>query len=80
MALDILIVDDEAAIRELVAGLLGDEALETRNPSHAPHHPPVPPNYPVTTGVPPDIAPTLLDMLGVKQPAEMTGKSLLVRK
>ncbi len=27
-----------------------------------------------------DIAPTLLDMLGVAQPVEMTGKSLLVRK
>ena len=31
-------------------------------------------------GILADIAPTLLDMLGVKQPAEMTGKSLLVRK
>ena len=27
-----------------------------------------------------DIAPTLLDMLGVEKSAEMTGKSLLVRK
>lgn len=27
-----------------------------------------------------DISPTLLDLLGIKQPAEMTGKSLLVRK
>ena len=30
-------------------------------------------------GILADIAPTLLDMLGVTQPAEMTGKSLLVR-
>ncbi|MDU6265040.1 MAG: 2,3-bisphosphoglycerate-independent phosphoglycerate mutase [Anaerocolumna aminovalerica] len=27
-----------------------------------------------------DIAPTLIEMMGMKQPAEMTGKSLLVRK
>jgi 2,3-bisphosphoglycerate-independent phosphoglycerate mutase len=27
-----------------------------------------------------DIAPTLLDMLGVAKPAEMTGHSLLTRK
>ena len=27
-----------------------------------------------------DIAPTLIEMMGLKQPAEMTGKSLLVRK
>lgn len=27
-----------------------------------------------------DISPTLLDLLGIKQPAEMTGKSLVVRK
>ena len=27
-----------------------------------------------------DISPTLLDLLGIKQPAEMTGKSLLIRK
>jgi len=37
-------------------------------------------NYTVRNGILADIAPTLLDMLGVKQPAEMTGKSLLVRK
>ena len=37
-------------------------------------------NYSVRNGILADIAPTLLDMLGVKQPAEMTGKSLLVRK
>ena len=30
MALDILIVDDEADIRELVAGVLADEGFETR--------------------------------------------------
>ena len=27
-----------------------------------------------------DIAPTLLDLIGIKQPAEMTGKSLLIKK
>ena len=27
-----------------------------------------------------DIAPTLIEIMGMKQPAEMTGKSLLVRK
>jgi 2,3-bisphosphoglycerate-independent phosphoglycerate mutase len=31
-------------------------------------------------GILADVAPTLLDMLGVAQPAEMTGKSLLARK
>jgi len=31
-------------------------------------------------GVLADIAPTMLDLLGVAQPPEMTGKSLLVRK
>ncbi len=31
-------------------------------------------------GVLADIAPTLIEMLGLKQPAEMTGKSLLVKK
>lgn len=31
-------------------------------------------------GILADIAPTLLDMLGVAQPAEMTGRSLLVKK
>jgi 2,3-bisphosphoglycerate-independent phosphoglycerate mutase len=30
-------------------------------------------------GILADVAPTLLDMLGVKQPEEMTGKTLLVR-
>ncbi len=30
MALDVLIVDDEADIRELVAGVLEDEGFETR--------------------------------------------------
>ncbi len=37
-------------------------------------------NVTVRNGILADIAPTILDMLGVKQPAEMTGKSLLVRK
>jgi two-component system nitrogen regulation response regulator NtrX len=35
MALDILIVDDEADIRELVAGVLGDEGYETRVAANA---------------------------------------------
>ena len=30
MAADILIIDDEADIRELVAGILQDEGFETR--------------------------------------------------
>lgn len=37
-------------------------------------------NYTVRDGILADISPTLLDMLGVSQPAEMTGKTLLVRK
>jgi 2,3-bisphosphoglycerate-independent phosphoglycerate mutase len=36
--------------------------------------------YTLRDGILADVAPTLLDMLGVNQPAEMTGKSLLVRK
>ncbi len=36
--------------------------------------------YTVRDGILADVAPTLLDMLGVPQPAEMTGKSLLVKK
>ncbi len=36
-------------------------------------------NYTVRNGILADIAPTLLDMLGVKQPAEMTGRSLLAK-
>ena len=35
MALDILIVDDEADIRELVAGVLGDEGFDTRTAANA---------------------------------------------
>ena len=34
-------------------------------------------NYTVRDGILADIAPTLLDMLGVSQPAEMTGRTLL---
>jgi 2,3-bisphosphoglycerate-independent phosphoglycerate mutase len=37
-------------------------------------------SYTVADGKLADVAPTLLDMLGVKPSAEMTGKSLLVRK
>lgn len=36
--------------------------------------------YAVSDGILADFAPTLLQMLGLKQPAEMTGKSLLVKK
>lgn len=36
--------------------------------------------YTVNDGILADVAPTLLDMLGVTQPAEMTGKTLLVKK
>ena len=35
MALDILIVDDEADIRELVAGVLDDEGYDTRTAANA---------------------------------------------
>ena len=37
-------------------------------------------NYTVKDGILADVAPTLLDMLGVAQPKEMTGSSLLVKK
>jgi 2,3-bisphosphoglycerate-independent phosphoglycerate mutase len=37
-------------------------------------------NYQVKDGILADVAPTLLDMLGVAKPKEMTGTSLLVRK
>ena len=37
-------------------------------------------DYTVRNGILADIAPTLLDMLGIPQPAAMTGHSLLVRK
>ena len=37
-------------------------------------------SFTVRDGILADIAPTLLDMLGVAQPAEMTGKTLLVKK
>jgi 2,3-bisphosphoglycerate-independent phosphoglycerate mutase len=36
--------------------------------------------YTVNNGILADVAPTLLDMLGLPKPAEMTGKSLLVRQ
>lgn len=35
MARDILIVDDEADIRELIGGLLEDDGYETREAAHA---------------------------------------------
>ena len=37
-------------------------------------------NYQVKNGILADVAPTLLDMLGVPQPKEMTGSSLLAKK
>ena len=37
-------------------------------------------NYQVKDGILADVAPTLLDMLGLAKPGEMTGTSLLVRK
>jgi 2,3-bisphosphoglycerate-independent phosphoglycerate mutase len=37
-------------------------------------------NYQVKDGILADVAPTLLEMLGLPQPEEMTGASLLVRK
>jgi 2,3-bisphosphoglycerate-independent phosphoglycerate mutase len=37
-------------------------------------------DYTVSNGKLADIAPTLLALLGVKQPAEMTGHSLVVKK
>ncbi len=37
-------------------------------------------NYSVNDGILADVAPTLLEMLGVQKPKEMTGKSLLVAK
>ena len=37
-------------------------------------------DYQVNDGILADVAPTLLDMLGLPKPAEMTGKSLLQRK
>jgi 2,3-bisphosphoglycerate-independent phosphoglycerate mutase len=37
-------------------------------------------SFTVSNGILADISPTLLDMLGVSQPAEMTGKSLLVKR
>lgn len=36
--------------------------------------------YQLNNGILADISPTLLDMLGVTQPSQMTGKSLLVKK
>jgi 2,3-bisphosphoglycerate-independent phosphoglycerate mutase len=37
-------------------------------------------NYEVKPGILADVAPTLLFLLGLPQPAEMTGKSLVVKK
>jgi 2,3-bisphosphoglycerate-independent phosphoglycerate mutase len=37
-------------------------------------------DYTVKDGILADVAPTLLDMLGVEKPKEMTGNSLLVKK
>ncbi len=37
-------------------------------------------DYTVNNGILADLAPTLLEMLGLSQPVQMTGKSLLVRK
>ena len=37
-------------------------------------------DYTVRDGILADVAPTLLEMLGLAQPKEMTGKSLLVSK
>ncbi len=37
-------------------------------------------NFDIEDGILADIAPTLLRMLGVEQPAEMTGKSLIREK
>jgi 2,3-bisphosphoglycerate-independent phosphoglycerate mutase len=37
-------------------------------------------DYTVNDGILADVAPTLLEMLGLPKPAQMTGKSLLVRK
>ena len=36
--------------------------------------------YTVRDGILADVAPTLLEMLGVPKPEQMTGKSLLVNK
>ena len=36
--------------------------------------------YTVQDGILADVAPTLLDMLGLAQPAQMTGHSLLAKK
>ena len=38
-----------------------------------------PPAVTLRDGILADIAPTLLDMLGLDQPAAMTGRSLIVR-
>jgi 2,3-bisphosphoglycerate-independent phosphoglycerate mutase len=37
-------------------------------------------DYSVKDGILADVAPTLLEMLGVPKPEQMTGQSLLVRK
>jgi 2,3-bisphosphoglycerate-independent phosphoglycerate mutase len=37
-------------------------------------------DYTVRDGILADVAPTLLDMMGLAKPVEMTGTSLLVKK
>jgi 2,3-bisphosphoglycerate-independent phosphoglycerate mutase len=37
-------------------------------------------NYEVRPGILADVAPTLLFLLGLRQPAEMTGKNLVIKK
>lgn len=52
----------------------------TTNPVHVVYVAEDAADYRVKDGILADVAPTLLDMLGVAKPAEMTGQSLLVRK
>jgi 2,3-bisphosphoglycerate-independent phosphoglycerate mutase len=52
----------------------------TTNLVHCVYVAPQASNYSLRDGILADVAPTLLDMLGLQQPAEMTGRSLLVKK